>query len=69
LWEAKNKEYEKKKTGQIITEEPFINGELEEIASHIEKDPNLIKELKRIVAEEWLILEDEISVKREPRYK
>ena len=69
MWEAKNKEYEKKKTGQIITEEPFINGELEEIASHIEKDPNLIKELKRIVAEEWLILEDEISVKREPRYK
>ena len=58
---------EKKKTGRILTEDPFIDGGPGDIVEHIEEN-NLEDKLKGIVTECWLELEKEIATTRKPRY-
>lgn len=60
--------WNKPKGKQIIeTESPFIDGKIETIIDDIEKR-NLEGELKRVVYESWMKIEDEIKTTRKKKY-
>lgn len=67
LIQERMEEKEEKESLVIDTCGDFINGKLETLIQHIE-DNNLEDKLKHIVQESWNQLENEISIKRKPRY-
>jgi len=64
-WEEEKTE--KKKTGKIATEDPFIDGRRKDIIKHIEEN-DLEGKLKEVVGECWQELEKEIKPDRKRRY-